>query len=105
MAEIVADHDHVGAGLKQRDGAAVAQHMRRDPFVREYWLLSRDRRHLLAQDVGDAVPRERLIVPFEEDMLPIGARLQAGAPVCAVAKRFDTSHQTIMRVRDLAASA
>jgi len=43
MAKIVADHGHVGAGLQQRHGAAVTQHMRRDPLAREHRsLLCRD---------------------------------------------------------------
>jgi transposase len=82
VTQIVANHGDVSAGLQQRHGAAMAKHMRRDALARQRRVsFGRDRRHVFAQDVGDAVAAERQAVLVDEDVLLFSGRRHSAQPV------------------------
>jgi hypothetical protein len=82
MAEIVADHGHVGARLQQCDSAAVAEYVWRNPLPGKCRAILRCRcGRVLVQDVGDSVARQWLAMAIDEDMLLIEPLRHAAQPM------------------------
>jgi transposase len=69
VSQVITDDGNVVAGLQQGDGTAVAKDMRGDaPPAKGRYILCRHR-HVFAQDVGDAVSRERFAATAEENRI------------------------------------
>ena len=56
-----------------QEGYIVAQHVRRDLLARKRRALPRNRRGMLAQDVGDAIASQRLAMTVHEDVLLVAS--------------------------------
>jgi transposase len=72
VAEVVADHRHVGPRLQQRDCAAMPQDMWRDALVPQRGVGTSRRCRMLDQHVCNAVARQRPSLPVDEHALSIG---------------------------------
>ena len=69
VSQVIADDGDVVAGLQQGDGTAVAKHMGGDVPPTERWNIVRRQRHVLAQDIGDTIARERFPTAAEENRI------------------------------------
>jgi transposase IS66 family protein len=96
VAEIVADHSHVGARLQQRRRAAVAKSVWGDAHASECRVLGCDGQHLLAQDVGDTVGSQRLLVTVHEDMLLAATHRHPPQPVQRVRRLAPKGQQPLL---------
>lgn len=70
MAQVVANHRHVGARLQQRHGAAMAKDVRCDVFALQRRIVASCSSRVLGKNVGHAIARQRLTKPIDEHALP-----------------------------------
>ena len=81
MAEIIPDYGDVNTCLQKRNGTTMPQTMRRDMPTMQGGCLASCRGHVLVQNIGNTIARDRLAVPVVEDWIISTSITHAGQPL------------------------